>query len=68
MIQKFVRALARQCSELMTTAIKPEVIEQLRMWAVEFTDKSNQAQRHAANREKGRDRDQGCESATSRRE
>jgi hypothetical protein len=42
------RALARRCCVLAKAATAPEVKEQLRLWAVEFADQADDAERRAA--------------------
>ena len=37
-----LRKQARKCRALSKTAIEPEVIEQLRVWAVELADEAEQ--------------------------
>ena len=39
---KSLREQARKCRALSKTAVEPEVIEQLRVWAVELTDEAEQ--------------------------
>jgi hypothetical protein len=39
-----LREQARRCRALSKTAVKPEVIEQLRVWAVELADEANVAE------------------------
>ena len=40
----FLREQARKCRALSKTAIEPEVIEQLRVWAVELAQEADQAE------------------------
>jgi hypothetical protein len=44
----YFRELARRCWALATVATAAEVKEQLRLWAVEFADQANEAERRAA--------------------
>ena len=44
----YFRALARRCCTLAKAAIAPEVKEQLRLWAVEFAEQADEAERRAA--------------------
>ena len=44
----YLRDLARHCRALLKTAKEPEVIDQLRVWAVDFAD---EAERRAGERE-----------------
>jgi hypothetical protein len=41
-----LRDLARHCRALSKTVIEPEVVEQLRVWAVDFADEADQVERH----------------------
>ena len=43
----YFRQLARRCRLLSKTAIVPEVIEQLRLWAGDFADRADEAERRA---------------------
>jgi hypothetical protein len=47
----YFRELARRCCTLAKAAIVPEVKEQLRMWAVEFADQADEAERRTTERE-----------------
>jgi hypothetical protein len=47
----YLRALARHCRALSKTAMEPEVIEQLRVWAVDFADEADEEERQAVERE-----------------
>jgi hypothetical protein len=40
----FLREHARRCRALSKTAVEPEVIEQLRVWAVELAEEADQAE------------------------
>jgi hypothetical protein len=42
-----VRDLARECRERAMTAIEPDVIDQLRLWAVELADEADDIERSA---------------------
>jgi hypothetical protein len=42
-----VRDLARECRERAKTAIEPDVIDQLRLWAVELADQADDIERGA---------------------
>jgi hypothetical protein len=46
-----LRELARKCRALAKTAVEPEVIEQLQMWAVELVEEAEQTKWRAAERE-----------------
>jgi hypothetical protein len=39
------RNLARECRERAKTAIEPDVIEQLQVWAVELADQADEIER-----------------------
>ena len=39
-----LREKARTCRALSNTAVEPEVIEQLRVWAVELAEEADQAE------------------------
>jgi hypothetical protein len=41
------RTLARECRERAKTAIEPEVIDQLRLWAVELIEEADDIERCA---------------------
>jgi hypothetical protein len=41
---KSLREQARRCRALSKTAVEPEVIEQLRVWAVELAEEAEQAE------------------------
>ena len=41
------RDLARECRERAKTAIEPDVIDQLRLWAVELADQADDIERSA---------------------
>ena len=46
------RELARRCRRLSKTAVDPELIEQSRVWAVDFADEADEAERRAVERER----------------
>jgi hypothetical protein len=46
-----LRDCARRCRGLSKIAIEPDVIEQLRVWAVDFADEADEEERRAAERE-----------------
>ena len=48
---KSLREQARKCRALSKTAIEPEVIEQVRVWAVELTDEAEKMEWREAERE-----------------
>jgi hypothetical protein len=41
------RTLSRKCREWAKTAIEPDVIDQLRLWAVELADEADDIERWA---------------------
>jgi hypothetical protein len=44
-VSNYFRKLARRCLVLSKTTVEPELIEQMRIWAVDLTDEANQAER-----------------------
>jgi hypothetical protein len=44
------RDLARECRERAMIAIEPDVIDQLRLWAVELADQADDIERSAESR------------------
>jgi hypothetical protein len=46
-----LREQARRCRALSKTTVEPEVIEQLRVWAVELAEEADQAEWWAAEEE-----------------
>ena len=44
-VPNYFRNLARRCLVLSKTAVEPEVIEQMRVWAADFADEADQAER-----------------------
>ena len=59
----YLREQARRCRVRLKTAVEPEVIAQLRVWAVELADQAGEAERARrrarSNRHIGADRDHG---------
>ena len=55
-----LRDLARHCRALSKTAIEPEVIEQLRLWAVDFVDEADEEERQGVEREEAGQADRRC--------
>ena len=57
------REQARRCRVRLKTAVEPEVIDQLRVWAVELADQADEAERARCrarrNRRIGADHDHG---------
>jgi hypothetical protein len=49
---EFWRTLARRCRRMLTRAVEPEVIEQLKLWAIEFAEQAARAKHCAANDKK----------------
>jgi len=49
----YFRELAGRCCALAKVATEPGVKEQLRLWAVEFADQADEAERRVAEREEG---------------
>ena len=58
------RELARRCRRLSKTAVDPELIEQSRVWAVDFADEADEAERRAVERER---LNEGADAARKRR-
>ena len=46
-----LREQARKCRTLSKTAVEPEIIEQLRVWAVELAEEAEQMEWREAERE-----------------
>jgi len=47
-----LREQARRCRALSKTAVEPEVIEQLRVWAVDLAEEADKAERRDVERER----------------
>jgi len=47
-----LREQARRCRAISKTAVEPEVIEQLRVWAVDLAEEADQAERPEVERER----------------
>ena len=58
------RELARRCRRLSKTAVDPELIQQSRVWAVDFADEADEAERRAVERER---LNEGADAARKRR-
>jgi hypothetical protein len=48
---KFLRDRARRCRALMRSTVEPDVIEQLRVWAIDLTEEADEVERRADERE-----------------
>ena len=46
------RKLARRCCVLSKTAVDPELIDQMRLWAVDFADEADKVERRAVQRDR----------------
>jgi hypothetical protein len=46
-VPNYFRKLARRCLVLSKTAVEPEVIEQMRVWAVDFADEAERRDHRA---------------------
>ena len=46
------RKLARRCCVLSKTAVDPELIDQIRLWAVDFADEADEVERRAVERDR----------------
>ena len=44
-LPNYIRKLARRCLGLSKSAVEPEVIEQMQVWAVELADKADRSER-----------------------
>jgi hypothetical protein len=58
LVPAYLRKLARRCLGLSKTAVEPEVVEQMRVWAVDLADEADRAERRegrtrVAHRERG---------------
>src|SRR5215469_13362247 len=49
---RYLREQARRCRDLLKTAIEPGLIEQLRLWSVEFADEADEIVRRASSARK----------------
>jgi hypothetical protein len=45
-----LRSLARTCRDLARSALEPEIIDQLRLWAVELADVADEIEREQQSR------------------
>ena len=46
----YFRQLAQRCRVLSKTAVEPEVIEQMRVWTVDFADEADEAEHRGVER------------------
>jgi hypothetical protein len=46
------RKLARRCRVLSKTAVDPDLVEQVRVWTVDFADEADRAERRAVERDR----------------
>jgi hypothetical protein len=46
------RKLARRCCVLSKTAVDPELVDQMRLWAVDFADEADRVERRAVERDR----------------
>ena len=46
------RKLARRCCVLSKTAVDPELVDQMRLWAVDFADEADKVERRAVQRDR----------------
>jgi hypothetical protein len=46
------RKLARRCCVLSKTAVDPELVDQMRLWAVDFADEADEVERRAVERDR----------------
>ena len=68
------RELARRCCVLSKTAVDPELVDQMRLWAVDFADEADKVERRAVQRDRYpvarsvRSSDRSGRAATARRD
>ena len=48
----YFRQLARRCRVLSKASVDPEVIEQMRVWTVDFADEADKVERRAVDRDR----------------
>jgi hypothetical protein len=46
------RRLARRCCVLSKTAVDPELVDQMRLWAVDFADEADKVERRTVQRDR----------------
>ena len=46
------RRLARRCCVLSKTAVDPDLVDQMRLWAVDFADEADEVERRAVERDR----------------
>ena len=49
---EFRQTLSRRCRRMLARAVEPELIEQLKLWVIEFAEQADRAKRSAANDKK----------------
>ena len=49
---EYFRKLARRCRVLSKTAVDSELIDQMRIWAVDFADEADKVERRAVDRDR----------------
>jgi hypothetical protein len=49
---EYFRKLARRCRVLSKTAVDPELIDQMRVWAIDFADEADKMERRAVTRDR----------------
>ena len=50
--EEYFRKLARRCRVLSKTAVDPELVDQMRLWAVDFADEADKVERRAVERDR----------------
>jgi hypothetical protein len=50
--EEYFRKLARRCRALSKTAVDPELVDQMRLWAVDFADEADKVERRAVERDR----------------
>jgi hypothetical protein len=50
--EEYFRKLARRCRVLSKTAVDPELVDQMRLWAVDFADEADKVERRALERDR----------------
>jgi len=50
--EEYFRRLARRCRVLSKTAVDPELVDQIRLWAVDFADEADKVERRTVERDR----------------
>ena len=51
-VPDYFRQLARRCLRLSKTVVEPELVEQMRVWAVDLADEADQEERREVEHER----------------